>query len=124
MHQAAHLYGCRQIVVFPACAEPEEDWGAAALAQALYTVSNDVTRVQTLLPELSPADRWLTPIINMGTGRNLLCLSSGVSNVLTDIYIDVPIARCDQSKIDEPVSGALRLQRLTTQDTDRSLDKV
>ena len=47
----------------PACAEPEEDWGAAALAQALYTVSNDVTRVQTLLPELSPADRWLTSII-------------------------------------------------------------
>lgn len=38
-------------------AEPSEDWGAAALAQALYTVSNDVTRVQTLLPELSPADR-------------------------------------------------------------------
>ncbi len=43
---------------FLACAEPSEDWGAGALAQALYTVSNDVTRVQTLLPELSPADRW------------------------------------------------------------------
>lgn len=27
------------------------------LAEALYTASNDVARVQSLLPELSPADR-------------------------------------------------------------------
>ena len=47
----------------PAFAEPSEDWGAGALAQALYTVSNDVTRVQTLLPELSPADRWLHTLL-------------------------------------------------------------
>eukprot|EP00891_Asterochloris_glomerata_P001742 jgi/Astpho2/1742/Aster-04163 len=33
------------------------DWGAAVVAQALYTISNDVTRIQGLLPELSPQDR-------------------------------------------------------------------
>ena len=33
------------------------DWGAAVVAQALYTISNDVTRIQSLLPELSPQDR-------------------------------------------------------------------
>lgn len=38
-------------------ADPSEDWGASVLAEALYTASNDVTRVQSLLPELSPADR-------------------------------------------------------------------
>ncbi|KAK9813244.1 hypothetical protein WJX72_011382 [[Myrmecia] bisecta] len=34
-----------------------KDWGAATLSAALYTISNDVTRVQSLLPELSPQDR-------------------------------------------------------------------
>ena len=63
-------------------AEPSEDWGAAALAQALYTVSNDVTRVQTLLPELSPADRWLNAP-NTGLACPL-CLSMQVRSACQD----------------------------------------
>ena len=34
------------------------DWGAAALTEALRTVVADVGRLQNLLPELSPRDRW------------------------------------------------------------------
>ena len=33
------------------------DWGAVKLADALYTISNDISRIQKLLPELSPQDR-------------------------------------------------------------------
>ena len=34
------------------------DWGAAGISDALYTISNDMQRIQSLLPELSPQDRW------------------------------------------------------------------
>jgi hypothetical protein len=44
------------------CAAGSEDWGAAALAEALYTASTDVARMQGVLPELSPADRSLLPL--------------------------------------------------------------
>lgn len=33
------------------------DWGAVKLADALYTITNDISRIQKLLPELSPQDR-------------------------------------------------------------------
>ena len=39
-------------------AAPNADWGAAALTEALRTVVADVGRLQNLLPELSPRDRW------------------------------------------------------------------
>ena len=34
------------------------DLGAAGISEALYTISNDMQRIQTLLPELSPQDRY------------------------------------------------------------------
>ncbi|KAA6417142.1 MAG: hypothetical protein FRX49_12897 [Trebouxia sp. A1-2] len=33
------------------------DWGTAGISDALYTISNDMQRIQSLLPELSPQDR-------------------------------------------------------------------
>ncbi len=48
-------------MLYAACTDPSEDWGATVLAEALYTASNDVARVQSLLPELSPADRYVHP---------------------------------------------------------------
>lgn len=35
----------------------DDDWGAGMIADALYTFSNDITRVHSLLPELALADR-------------------------------------------------------------------
>ena len=34
-----------------------KDWGAGSVAEALYTIATDVSRIQGLLPELSPQDR-------------------------------------------------------------------
>ena len=33
------------------------EWGATGISDALYTISNDMQRIQSLLPELSPQDR-------------------------------------------------------------------
>lgn len=33
------------------------DWGTQQLAQALYVVKNDISRLDNMLPELSPKDR-------------------------------------------------------------------
>ena len=34
------------------------EWGATGISDALYTISNDMQRIQSLLPELSPQDRY------------------------------------------------------------------
>lgn len=61
------------------------DWGAGTLADALYTFSNDVTRVHSLLPELALADRCafshsVTPILDLDDRRTscnyVACLHS------------------------------------------------
>lgn len=33
------------------------EWGATEISDALYTIRNDMHRIQSLLPELSPQDR-------------------------------------------------------------------
>ncbi len=33
------------------------DWGTTSLMQALYVVKNDISRLDSMLPELSPKDR-------------------------------------------------------------------
>lgn len=37
--------------------EGTEDWGTGQLSQALSTLATDVSRLQSLLPELAPQDR-------------------------------------------------------------------
>ena len=78
------------------CAEPSEDWGAQALAQALYTVSNDLTRVHTLLPELSPADRCVWIIIIMWT---ISCLDARLCTACNTQELDTALA---QQHVHEP----------------------
>ena len=38
---------------------PGNAWGASGVAEALHTLSSDVARMQGILPELSPRDRWV-----------------------------------------------------------------
>ncbi len=33
------------------------DWGTPSLMQALYVVKNDISRLESMLPELNPRDR-------------------------------------------------------------------
>ena len=50
------------------------EWGATGISDALYTISNDMQRIQSLLPELSPQDRCYASLRHTSLCLFLLCM--------------------------------------------------
>lgn len=50
------------------------EWGATGISDALYTISNDMQRIQSLLPELSPQDRYYACLHHTSLWFPLLCM--------------------------------------------------
>ncbi|KAK9817324.1 hypothetical protein WJX74_004288 [Apatococcus lobatus] len=66
----------------------QRDWGSASLADALYTISNDITRLQRLLPELSPQDRGVEiveGVVRLHIGNCFSCLERRAISSLADV---------------------------------------
>ncbi|KAL3158433.1 hypothetical protein ABBQ38_010667 [Trebouxia sp. C0009 RCD-2024] len=63
------------------------EWGAAGISDALYTISNDMQRIQSLLPELSPQDRGTEVVestVRQHIGACFLALEQRVLATLSD----------------------------------------
>ena len=91
----------------PGWAAGSEDWGAAELAEALYTASADITRMQGLLPELSPADRSLPAAPFLAIYRGIL---TGLDSVKTQ-HLEVSLAVPSPSFMQDMAESMLANQR-------------
>ncbi|CAL8469580.1 g9121 [Coccomyxa elongata] len=86
--------------------DPSEDWGASVLAEALYTASNDVARVQSLLPELSPADRG-TEVVEAVLRHHIgACFAALERRVLDLLHEVLPQLHNHEAAKKKPMPGA------------------
>ncbi|EIE21455.1 hypothetical protein COCSUDRAFT_66895 [Coccomyxa subellipsoidea C-169] len=85
---------------------PSEDWGATVLAEALYTASNDVARVQSLLPELSPADRGTEVVEGVLRHHIGACFAALERRVLDLLHEVLPRLKSFEAAKKKPMPGS------------------
>ncbi|DBB17629.1 TPA: hypothetical protein ACH3X3_002673 [Trebouxia sp. C0006] len=86
------------------------DWGTAGISDALYTISNDMQRIQSLLPELSPQDRG-TEVVESTVRQHIgACFSALEQRVLSTL------SEASQKLSSSPAASFTPSQDASTQD--------
>lgn len=86
------------------------DWGTAGISDALYTISNDMQRIQSLLPELSPQDRG-TEVVESTVRQHIgACFSALEQRVLSTL------SEASQRLSSSPAASPAPSQDTSTQD--------
>ena len=99
------------------------DWGAGELLQALYVVKNDLSRLDGLLPELSPKDRGLELVEHSVRQHVGLCFAALERRLLGSVEALGAALRATPDncafKADLLAQGLVLLQRLVVQGAER-----
>lgn len=98
------------------------DWGAQELLQGLYVMRTDLSRLHSILPELSPKDRASELVEHAVRQYVGLCFAALEQRVMATVAgIRYALGAQPQAKLDLLQQGLLVLQALLLQGTERLL---
>lgn len=103
------------------------DWGVAGLLEGLYVVRNDLSRLHSLLPELSPRDKAHEVVTNAVRQHCALCFAALERRMLSTVdALSLVLAGCernDERKRQLMCAGLAVLQAVLLQGHDRLLTR-